>query len=102
MKIISIIVHEAAKQNILDSVAGINNVKGCYLYKVDGYFEGVGNNPFETQKDLVDGYTPRLRIDILVEKDVVSEVMDNIFECTSCVKGRGVWYTRDIEDWGLM
>jgi nitrogen regulatory protein PII len=102
MKIISFVVHEAVEHRILNKISEIEEIKGCFSYKVHGYFEGVGSNPFETQQDLVDGFTPRVRVDILVSKEVVSQVMYSILDCITCAKGRGVWYMRDIEDWGLM
>ncbi|MBU1238250.1 DUF3240 family protein [Myxococcota bacterium] len=102
MKIVTFLLHDAVKQMVLDKISELDGILGCFLYSVDAYFEGIGINPLETVNDLVAGFTPRVRIDILVEKDMVSDVMNHLLDCTSCAKGRGVWYVRDAQDWGVL
>lgn len=102
MKIITFVIHEAAQQNLLDKLAEFQEIKGCFVTPVHGYFEAIGQNPFETQKDLVDGFTPRVRIEVLIEKERVKPLLEGLLSCLSCAKGRGIWWVKGVNDWGFV
>jgi nitrogen regulatory protein P-II 1 len=102
MKILTLYVHKATKQKILDKISRFEQIKGCYMTSIEGYFEGIGSNPFESKRDLVVGYTPRLKLDIMIETDNIDYLLKKILSCTSCAEGKGIWTIQDLDKWGKL
>ncbi|MDY0000466.1 MAG: DUF3240 family protein [Polyangia bacterium] len=102
MKCLTIIVHRSAKQHLLDQLRVTPEVRGFTTQPAEGHSEHTGDNPFETTRDLVLGYVPRERVDILLDETAVSPVLASLQNCDSCLRGRGIWWVTQVEQWGSL
>ncbi|MBN2725430.1 MAG: DUF3240 family protein [Deltaproteobacteria bacterium] len=99
MKLLTIIIHEQAKQNLIEILNAHKEVDAFTIINAEGHIMGSEGNPFETTRDLVSGYVPRVRFDIVLKNDALEDVVDRITYCQSCIEGTGVWYVTDIDDY---
>ena len=92
MMCLPLVIHETAKQDLIDHLLAREDVSGFTLSAAEGHSRNTGHNPFETTRDLVLGYVPRVRVDILVEDEAYPVLRDEICHCDSCVAGKGIWW----------
>jgi len=100
MKCLTLIVHQTARQDLLDSLSSAPQVTGFTISKAEGHSERTGDNPFDTVRDRVLGFVPRVRVDVLIEDDEVDAVLARLRDCESCVVGRGIWWVTPVLDYG--
>jgi nitrogen regulatory protein P-II 1 len=102
VKCLTFVIHESAKQDLLDQLLGAPQIPGFTLIRAEGHSTRTGENPFDTARDRVLGYVPRYRVDVILEDEAVQEVLEQLQACDSCVVGRGVWWVTPVDDHGLL
>jgi len=102
MKLLSVIIHEGAKQNLIDTLMDMKEVGGFTTTPTEGHSRKGSKNPFETDHDLVAGYVPRVRLDILVTPDAIEQILSSLSHCESCVEGTGLYWVTEIESCGAL
>ena len=102
MKCLTLVIHESAKQDLIDYLLDRSDISGFTLSLAEGHSRTTQRNPFETTRDVVLGYVPRARVDVIVDDEVLPAVLGEICHCDSCVTGRGVWWVTDVQDWGTL
>ncbi|MCK5796055.1 MAG: DUF3240 family protein [Deltaproteobacteria bacterium] len=102
MKCLTLIVHQSAKQHLLDLLSSTPEVPGFTLVQAEGHTDHTGDNPFESIRDRVLGYVPRIRVDVLLEDDAVDPVLARLRDCESCMKGRGIWWVTSVATHGTL
>ena len=102
MKCLTLVIHESAKQDLIDHLLGRQDISGFTLTAAEGHSRRTKNNPFETTREVVLGSVPRIRVDVIVGDDELPTLRDEICHCDSCVTGRGVWWVTEVQDWGTL
>lgn len=100
MKLLTVIIHEQARESFVELLNSQKEILSWTITPCEGHAFGNQANPFETARDLVLGYVPRLKFEILLPEQVLEVVIDRISLCRSCIEGTGLWYYTDIKETG--
>ncbi|MEO2054594.1 MAG: DUF3240 family protein [Nitrospira sp.] len=100
MKCLTLIVHASAKRDLADRLRNITGVKGFTLLACEGHSAETEHEPFQSVRDRVVGYVPRVRVDILLEDahtDGVIKALKEAFKTDEKQRARiGIWFMTDI------
>ena len=102
MKHLTLIVHRNAQQDIADLLRSLEQVPGFTFDQVEGHGVQVENDPFLSARDKVVGYTPRIRVDILLQDGDVDSVLDALRGSSSDIKDRGIYWVTAVEQNGRL
>lgn len=102
MKLLTVIIHNEAKQNLIDTLMDMKEVGGFTAINAEGHSRKGSKNPFESNHDLVAGYLPRVRVDILVAPHAIERILSSLSHCESCVEGTGLYWVSEIESSGAL
>ncbi len=102
MKCLTLIIHEAAKHDIIERLRDEESVRGFTILSGEGHSRRTQRNPFETNHDRVMGYVPRVRVDVVLEAKAVEPLLGKLKDCDSCVTGLGVWWVTPVEASGYL
>ncbi len=95
MKNLTLIVHADIEQGLADFLRGLEQVRGFTFTHVEGHGSQDERDPSLSARDRVVGYTPHVRVDIVLEDEDVDAVLDALHKSRSGVAGRGYyWITR--------
>ena len=78
MKLLVLIIHNNLKQDVADLFRSIEEVKGFTFSDAEGHGVQSDKDPFLSNRDKVVGYTPRVRVDILLEDKDVELVLTSL------------------------
>ena len=96
MKNLTLIIHTNAQQDLADRLRGLEQVQGFTFSHVEGHGVQVESDPFLSARDKVVGYTPRVRVDILLEDAEVNAVLDTI-RSSGNSHGQGIYWITTVE-----
>lgn len=99
MKNLILIIHANTQQDVADLLRGLEPVQGFTFSRVEGHGKQVEHDPFLSPRDKVVGYTPRIRIDILLNDEDVDTVLDAF---GGSVGGKGIYWVTSAERHGLL
>ena len=102
MKCLSLIIHRAAKQKLVDLLLDMREVESFTVVDGEGHSPNAQSNPFETKHDLVVGFVPRIRVDIILPKMAIERVLTSLSHCESCVEGTGHYWITEVEESGSL
>ncbi len=102
MKILTLIVHANAQQEVADQLRTLEQVSGFSFSHVEGHGVQVESDPFLSERDKVVGYTPRVRVDILLEDAAVSAVLETLRKAENSVTRLGVYWVTPVEQGGRL
>ncbi len=95
MKKLTLIVHADIEQALADFLRGLPKVPGFTFTHVEGHGARDEHDPSLSARDRVVGYTPHVRVDIVLEDEDVDAVLAALRKNQSGVVGRGhYWITR--------
>jgi len=97
MKHLTLIVHTNMQQDLADQLRTLDQVSGFTFSNVEGHGVQVENDPFLSARDKVVGYTPRVRVDILLEETDVDSVLDALRNSTKGIEGQGIYWVTAVE-----
>lgn len=101
MKILTLIIHKNAQQDLADQLRALEQVPGFTFSHVEGHGVQVENDPFLSARDKVVGYTPRVRVDILLEDTDVDAVLETLRN-TSGFQGQAIYWVNTAEQSGRL
>lgn len=78
MKNLVMIVHASFKEDLADKLRTLDVVQGFTFSHAEGHGSQVESDPFLSTRDKVVGYTPRVRVDVLLEDDDVAKVLATV------------------------
>ena len=100
MKHLTLIIHTSAQQDLADQLRTLEQVSGFTFCHVEGHGVQVESDPFLSARDKVVGYTPRVRVDILLEDADVYSVLETLRNKTYGVEGHGIYWVTTVEKSG--
>ena len=101
MKKLTLIVHANAQQMLADTLRGIPKVQGFNFTHIEGHGAQDERDPTLSARDLVVGYTPQVRVDIVLEDADVVTVLAALRNSGS-ITGRGVYWVTALEEFGRL
>jgi nitrogen regulatory protein P-II 1 len=102
MKNLVIIIHSDAQLALADQLRGLPQVEDFTFAHVEGHFAQAEDDAELSARDKVVGYTPRVRVNILLEDADVSAVLGAIRENISGIAGRGIFWVMDVSQHGVL
>ncbi|OGW62926.1 MAG: hypothetical protein A2638_01835 [Nitrospirae bacterium RIFCSPHIGHO2_01_FULL_66_17] len=101
MKNLTLIVHADIKQALADVLRGLKGVSGFTFTPVEGHGPQDERDPQLSARDRVVGFTPHVRVDILLEDADVRGVLERL-RASGGLVGNGVYWVTRLEDQGRL
>ncbi len=102
MKNLMLIVHADLQQALADALRSFAQVAGFTFTRVEGHGSQDEHDPALTARDRVVGYTPHVRVDILLKDEDVDEVLQGLRAGNCGVAGRGIYRVTAVEKQGTL
>ena len=102
MKNLIMIVPAGAQQNVADALRALVQLQGFTFTRVEGHGSQAENDPFLSARDKVVGYTPWVRVDILLEDTDVEAVLAALRTTQHGLEGQGVYWVTAVEKNGRL
>ena len=96
MKNLTLIVHADIKQALADVLRGLPQVEGFTFTPVEGHGPQDESDPVLSARDRVVGYTPHVRVDIILDDADVDNVLNALRRSGCGVVGRGVYWVTPV------
>jgi len=96
MKNLTLIVHADIRQALADVLRSLKEVEGFTFTSVEGHGPQDEHNPALSARDRVVGYTPHVRMDIVLDDKDVDKVLEALRGSNCGVTGRGVYWVADV------
>jgi nitrogen regulatory protein P-II 1 len=100
MKILTLISHASAQQDLADKLRTIKQVPGFTFTHVEGHGVQSESDPFLSARDKVVGYMPRVRVDILLEDSHVEQVLEMLRNADNTAIGHSVYWVSAVDQGG--
>jgi len=102
MKQLTLIVHADIEQTLSDVLRGLKQVSGLTFTHVEGHGPQDERDPALSARDRVVGYTPHVRVDILLKGEDVDAVLAALRQSRSGVAGRGHYWITEVDREGRL
>ncbi len=102
MKNLTLIIHTNAQQDLADRLRAMEQVPGFTFSHVEGHGVQVESDPFLSARDKVVGYTPRVRVDILLKDADVNTVLDTLKSTRNGGDAHGIYWITAVEKNGRL
>ena len=102
MKNLVLVVHADIQQRLADTLRGLPQVAGFTFTPVEGHGPQSRHDPAVSARDLVVGYTPHVRVDLILEDRDVDGVLQALRAADCGVAGRGVYWLTQLETQGRL
>ena len=102
MKNLTLIVHADVQQALADTLRSIKQASGFTFIHVEGHGAQDGRDPTLSARDRVVGYTPQVRVDILLEDGDVEVVLQALRAAECGLAGRGIYWVTPVEQQGRL
>ena len=100
MKNLTLIVHADIEQALADTLRSFSQVSGFTFTQVEGHGAQADHDPTLSARDRVVGYTPQVRVDILLEEGDVNNVLQALRTADCGLPGRGIFWVTQVEQQG--
>ena len=93
---LKLVVHADIEQALADVLRGLPKVPGFTFTPVEGHGPQDERDPALSARDRVVGYTPHVRVDIVLDDRDVESVLAALQASNCGVAGRGVYWITDV------
>lgn len=102
MKNLTLIIHTNAQQDLADQLRSMEQITGFTFSHVEGHGVQVESDPFLSARDKVVGYTPRVRVDILLEDNEVNSILNDLRKTMKGMDNHGLFWITAVEQSGRL
>jgi len=102
MKKLTLIVHADIQQPLADVLRGLKEIEGFTFTRVEGHGPQDERDPSLSARDRVVGYTPHVRVDIVLNDKDVDKVLQSLHESNGGMAGRGMYWVADVSRQGRL
>lgn len=102
MKNLMLIVHTDLEQTLADTLHSFAQVTGFTFTRVEGHGSQDERDAALTARDRVVGYTPHVRVDILLKDEDVDAVLQALRTADCGLAGRGIYRVTAVEEQGAL
>lgn len=100
MKNLTLIIHANAQEDVADHLRNLDQVRGFTFSRVEGHGAHSEDDPFLSARDKVVGYTPRVRVDVLLDDADVEAVLATLSPKGSARTSQGIYWITTVEQSG--
>ena len=97
MKNVTLVVHAEIEQALADLLRALPAISGFTFTHVEGHGTQDENDPALSARDRVVGYTPHVRVDIVVADEDVDPLLNALRESRAGLAGRSVYWITPVE-----
>ncbi|RDH84814.1 MAG: hypothetical protein DIZ80_04945 [endosymbiont of Galathealinum brachiosum] len=101
MKKLSMVVHESLQQTLADYLRS-QKLDTFMFNHIEEHSSNLEKDSFLSARDKVVGYVPQVRLDIILSKDEIKSLLDNIRKSDCAFKGKGIYWITDIDEFGVL
>jgi len=102
MKNLTLIVHADIRQALADMLRGLKEIEGFTFTSVEGHGAQDERDLALSARDRVVGYTPHVRVDIVLEDREVQNVLKALRTSSVGLAGRGVYWLSPLDGHGRL
>ena len=102
MKHLTLIIYTNAQQDMADQLRSLEEVSDFTFSHAEGHGVQVESDAFLSARDKVVGYTPRVRVDILLKDSDVESVLNTLRNTTYGVEGNSIYWVTAVEQSGRL
>lgn len=102
MKNLTLIVHADIKSTLADTLSSIKQLSGFTITTAEGRNPQDEHDPAFSERDRVIGYTPHLRVDILLPDEDVENVLHTLRDANCGLSGRCIYQLTAVEKLGAI
>ncbi|MBK9162026.1 MAG: DUF3240 family protein [Nitrosomonadales bacterium] len=102
MKNLTLIVHADIQRALADTLHSLEQVTGFTFIQVEGHSPQDEYDPALSARDRVIGYTPHVRVDILLKDEDVDDVLQALRIADCGLAGRGIYQVTAVEKQGAL
>lgn len=102
MKNLALIVPADIQQALADTLHSLEQLSGFTFTHVEGHGPQGEADPQLSARDRVIGYTPHLRVDILLKDEDVEKVLQSLHTADCGLAGRGIYKVIAVEEHGTL
>ena len=102
MKHLTLIVHTNVQQDLSDQLRSMDEVLGFTFSHAEGHGIQAESDPFLSARDKVVGYTPRIRVDILLQENDVDTILEALRSSSYGIKDQAIYWVTPVEKNGKL
>ena len=102
MKNLTLVVHADVQQALADTLRSIKQASGFTFTPVEGHGAQDGRDPTLSARDKVVGYTPQVRVDIIIENGGAEEILQTLRAAGCGLAGCGIYWITPVEQHGRL
>lgn len=102
MKQLTLIIHTDVQQDLTDQLRKLESISGFTFSHVEGHGVEAEDDAFLSARDKVVGYTPRIRLDILLEENNIDLVLQALRTVSTGIVGQGIYWVTAVEQNGRL
>ncbi len=99
MKKLSIVVHTSLQQELADCLRGLQ-LDSFMFSHIEEHSSQLKQDAFLSARDKVVGYVPQVRVDVLLENERATTLLDELRGSEISFCGKGVFWIMDVEETG--
>ena len=99
MRILTLVLNAGVRQAVTDQLRELG-VAGFTLSHVEGHGPHTDQDQFLSARDLVVGFVPRVRIDIVLPSEQLTAVLDALRAPGAGFAGHGTFWVSPVESFG--
>ncbi len=102
MKCLTLFVHAAVEDDVLNALRALPEVSGFTVSPCQGHSTSTELDPFLATRDRVAGFVPRVRIEVVLEDEVVEVVLERLRRSMPNLGSSGAWLVTNVEASGRL
>ncbi|MCU7839808.1 MAG: DUF3240 family protein [Candidatus Thiodiazotropha sp. (ex Troendleina suluensis)] len=100
MKILTILIHSEAQQELLDKIRSLKVINGFTFSHAEGHGTHVESDDFLAARENVVGHSARLRVDILLDEASCEQIIAVLKESEGMLKDHAVYWVTAVDSSG--
>ena len=93
------VVHSSLQQPLSDYLRS-QQLETFMFSHIEEHSSHVEKDSFLSARDKVVGYVPQVRVDVILNKDDIKSLLENIKNSDCAFKGKGFYWVTDIDEFG--
>ncbi len=101
MKKLSIVVHTSLQQELADCLRRLQ-LDSFMFSHIEEHSSQLKQDAFLSARDKVVGYVPQVRVDVILENERATTLLDELRGSGISFCGKGVFWIMDVEETGVL
>ncbi len=102
MRILVLVVHANMQHSLADLLRGMPCVSGFTFSEVQGHGARDAGDSFLSMRDRVVGYTPHIRVEIMLEEGDIPAVLQQVKSAFRHARDQGIYWVVPVEQSGSL